>query len=226
MRITERVYQVAGSGLTAPEDGAVYVVDGGTAFALIDAGLGESADKILDYLRVAGFLKKTASYIVATHAHIDHIGGLATLKESLCCPVVAHASDKKAIESGDSRCTGADIYRMKCSPCPVDLTMSEEDLNLQVGEVTLRLLHTPGHTPGSICAWFEDNREIVLFAQDLHGPFHSNWGSDRDLWRHSLKRLLALDADILCEGHFGVIRGRAAVRNFIQSHLYGPASPK
>lgn len=220
MKVMEHVFQAAGSDLTAPEDGAVYVVDGGTAFALIDAGAGETVDDILAYLRETGFLGKTAAYIVATHAHLDHIGGLAALRERLGCPVVAHCLDREAIETGDPRRTAAGLYRMECPPCPVDVTMEEEELDLQVGDVTLRLIHTPGHTPGSICAWFEDGEQTVLFAQDLHGPFHPDWGSDRGQWRVSLRRLLALNADILCEGHFGIYRSSASVKGYIQSHLY------
>ncbi|MDW7650581.1 MAG: MBL fold metallo-hydrolase [Bacillota bacterium] len=220
MRITNRVCQAAGSDLTAPEDGAVYVVDGGDAFALIDTGAGNTVEKILGYLRESGLLAKRAAYIVATHAHIDHIGGLAALREFLGCQVVAHAADKPAIESGDPRRTGANLYRMSCTPCPVDLTMDQDVLVLPVGTATLHLIHTPGHTPGSICAWVKDGEETVLFAQDLHGPFHADWGSDRDLWRKSLQQLLRLDADILCEGHFGVYSGKASVRSYIQSYLY------
>jgi glyoxylase-like metal-dependent hydrolase (beta-lactamase superfamily II) len=220
MQITPRVHQVAGSDLTAPEDGAVYVVDGGTEFALIDAGAGRTVEEIMDTLQQAGFLNKKAAFIVATHAHIDHIGGLAALRERLGCPVVAHALDRQAIESGDSRSTAADLYRMVCPPTPVDLVMVESEKEMAVGDVALHLLHTPGHTPGSICAWFDDDGETVLFAQDLHGPFHPAWGSDRNEWRMSLRRLLELQAHILCEGHFGIYRGRESVSGYITSYLY------
>jgi glyoxylase-like metal-dependent hydrolase (beta-lactamase superfamily II) len=219
MKIAGRVYQVAGGDLTAPEDAAAYVVDGGTEFALIDTGAGDTVHKILENLREFGFLTRKAAFIVATHAHIDHIGGLALLKEQLNCPVVAHHLDCDAIETGDSRRTAASFYRKKCPPCMVDVVMEGEALNLAVGELVLHLIHTPGHTPGSICAWVKEE-ETILFAQDLHGPFHADWGSDRNLWRASLQQLLTLNADILCEGHFGIFSGAVAVKGYIQSWLY------
>ena len=65
----------------------------------------------------------------------------------------------------------------------------------------------------------------VLFGQDVHGPFHSQFGSELAAWRRSMARLLALDADILCEGHFGVFRGRDAVRRFFEGQLAAHRGP-
>jgi glyoxylase-like metal-dependent hydrolase (beta-lactamase superfamily II) len=58
----------------------------------------------------------------------------------------------------------------------------------------------------------------ILFAQDLHGPILPEFGSNFDDWNRSIKKLLDLDADILCEGHFGVYKTRREVRNFILSY--------
>jgi len=59
----------------------------------------------------------------------------------------------------------------------------------------------------------------VLFGQDVHGPLHPSLLSDPTAYQTSLKKLLAFDADILCEGHFGVYRGKETVRKFIRSFL-------
>jgi glyoxylase-like metal-dependent hydrolase (beta-lactamase superfamily II) len=134
--------------------------------------------------------------------------------------VVAHSADQPVIENVDIVRSGANLYRMTYEPCPVGLAMSEEQKKLVVGDVSLHLLHIPGHTPGSICAWFELEGERVLFAQDLHGPVHSDWGSDRIAWRSSLKKMLSLEADLLCEGHFGVVYGQEQVKNFIKEYLF------
>jgi len=63
--------------------------------------------------------------------------------------------------------------------------------------------------------------EITLFGQDVHGPLETFFFSNRDDYTHALKFMTGLNADILCEGHFGIIRGREAVRNFILSYLSG-----
>jgi hypothetical protein len=59
----------------------------------------------------------------------------------------------------------------------------------------------------------------VLFGQDIHGPFSPVLGSDIKKWRSSMEKLIALNADILCEGHYGVIRGKDKVKGFINSFI-------
>ncbi|MBP1742060.1 MAG: beta-lactamase domain protein, partial [Deltaproteobacteria bacterium] len=59
----------------------------------------------------------------------------------------------------------------------------------------------------------------VLFGQDVHGPLDASLLSNRDDYRRSLKLLLSLQADVLCEGHYGVIKGKAEVADFIESFL-------
>ncbi len=58
-----------------------------------------------------------------------------------------------------------------------------------------------------------------LFGQDVHGPLDASLLSDREDYRRSLRLLLSLEADVLCEGHYGVIRGKEEVADFIESFL-------
>jgi len=57
----------------------------------------------------------------------------------------------------------------------------------------------------------------VLFGQDLHGPLLEEFGSSLAYWDQSTLRLLDLEADILCEGHFGIYGGKKSVANYIHS---------
>jgi hypothetical protein len=59
----------------------------------------------------------------------------------------------------------------------------------------------------------------VLFGQDVHGPLNSSFLSDRQDYTNSLKFMLTLKADILCEGHFGVFKGKEKVEKFIRSYI-------
>jgi glyoxylase-like metal-dependent hydrolase (beta-lactamase superfamily II) len=59
----------------------------------------------------------------------------------------------------------------------------------------------------------------VLFAQDVHGPLDARILSDREDYLRSLNLLLSLKSDILCEGHFGVYRGKNEVEDFIESFI-------
>ena len=59
----------------------------------------------------------------------------------------------------------------------------------------------------------------VLFGQDVHGPIHHDLKSNTEDYQRSLKLMLSLDADILCEGHYGVYRGRDQVADFIKQFI-------
>jgi glyoxylase-like metal-dependent hydrolase (beta-lactamase superfamily II) len=61
--------------------------------------------------------------------------------------------------------------------------------------------------------------QAVLFAQDVHGPIHPDLLSDPYAYQSSLKEMLDLNADILCEGHYGVFNGKDVVRDFIRSFM-------
>lgn len=59
----------------------------------------------------------------------------------------------------------------------------------------------------------------ILFGQDIHGPFLPAFGSDIGAWKRSMQKLLDLEADILCEGHFGIFGSKERVRSYIMDYL-------
>lgn len=219
LRICESVYHVGGAGLSDTRDCLVYLVDLGD-LVLVDCGAGPGWPRIADNIRAAGYDPLALHTLVLTHAHIDHIGAAARIKRESCCRVVAHELDREPIERGDRVRTAADWYGVALDPVPVDLAIDARSENLEFRGGVLTLIHTPGHTPGSMVAVVEpDDGARVLFGQDIHGPFSDQFGSDLAAWRSSMRDLIALDADILCEGHFGVYRGKESVREFIEEHL-------
>jgi glyoxylase-like metal-dependent hydrolase (beta-lactamase superfamily II) len=217
-RICDRVYAVGGSGLSAPEDAFVYLVDAGSELVLVDAGVGYSASRIEDNIRSLGFEPAAVWHIIATHCHIDHIGGLFTWKERYGSRIIAHELDRAGIEGENNALTAASMYGVDCRPVKVDTLLAGEEQHITLGEMKFHFLHTPGHTPGSISVYIDTKDGRVLFGQDIHGPFSPDWGSDMQMWRASMQKLLALRADVLCEGHAGVYRGDK-VRKYIESHL-------
>ena len=216
--ICDRVYAVGGPGLSAPEDAFVYLVDAGNELVLIDAGVGYGIGRIEDNIRALGFEPALIWHIVATHCHIDHIGGLAAWKERYGSKIIAHDLDRAGIEGENNELTAASMYGVDYRPVKVDELLHSEQEKLSLGDLEFNFLHTPGHTPGSICVYIDTKDGRVLFGQDIHGPFSPAWGSDLSQWRISMKKLIALQADILCEGHSGVYRGEK-VNNYIESYL-------
>jgi len=212
------VYLVGSPELTVPEDCCVYLLDLGD-LVLIDAGAGRSVPAILENIASAGLAHKTLAAVVATHCHIDHIGGIPEIRRRTACQIIAHSLDARAMEKGDRVKTAADWYGRTFPPTPVDIKLNEvrEVLKFEKGEVLC--LHTPGHTPGSISVILDRDGKRTLFGQDIHGPFSDSFGSNLAAWRKSMGILLGLKADILCEGHFGIIQPEKEVQRYIQGYL-------
>lgn len=217
-KITEGVYQVGGPDMTSPEDCCIYLVDMGRPI-LIDAGAGMAPRKLVQNLEDIGYSPRDIQLIVLTHCHIDHIGGAPFLSERYGLPLAIHELDAAAVEEGDKRRTAANWYGVDLAPMPIKHKLNGDEGMIEGGAVSLRWLHTPGHTPGSISILLESGLYRVLFGQDIHGPFYASFGSDLDAWAESMQKLMGQEADILCEGHFGIIRPASEVRRYIQNYL-------
>lgn len=217
-RVAAGVFLVGGAELSDDRDCLVYAADLGE-LVLIDCGAGPGWPRIRGNLRSAGLDPARVHTLVLTHAHIDHAGAAAQVAAETGCRIVAHALDAPTLERGDPVRSAASWYGLELPPIRVGLSFAGAELGLAFPRGTLELLHAPGHTPGSLVAVLDGPDGRVLFAQDVHGPFSPEFDSDVRAWRRSMERLLALDADLLCEGHFGVFRGRDAVRRYLESQL-------
>lgn len=222
LKITDEIYQVGGYDLTAPDDAAIYVIIFDDHAALIDAGCGRSVERLLANVVSTGARLEQIDGLWLTHCHFDHTGGAAALRERLQRPVVAHALDAPYIEQGDDAVTAATWYGATLRPCPVDRKLTGWRETIALGGRIVEAIHIPGHSPGSVAYVTESAGCKVVFAQDVHGPLHPSLLSDRTDYLESLERLLELEADILCEGHYGVFIGKTQVAAFIRSFLAYP----
>ena len=216
-KVASGVFMVGGPDLTDPRDCLCYLVDGPRARVLIDCGAGPSAEAILDLaVRAAG---KPPTHLLLTHAHIDHAGAAAEIKRRTGCRVLIHAGDAQVLATGDVKRSAADWYGLALELLEADEVLAGDGSIALSDEEELTILHTPGHTPGSVAAWCLAGGQKVLFGQDVHGPFAPAFGSDIAKWRESMQRLLELEADVLAEGHFGVFRPADEVKTFIEEQL-------
>ncbi|MCL2766296.1 MAG: MBL fold metallo-hydrolase, partial [Peptococcaceae bacterium] len=120
---------------------------------------------------------------------------------------------------GHDHLTAADWYGINYPGIPVDMVLEKNNHVLDIGQMKINCLYTPGHTPGGISPYLDWQGERILFGQDIHGPFNQRWGSNMSHWRDSMEALISLKADILCEGHFGIVRSKQAVKKFIEGYL-------
>jgi glyoxylase-like metal-dependent hydrolase (beta-lactamase superfamily II) len=183
---------------------------------LIDSGAGKSFQTLVANIEELGFNPKTLKSIIVTHAHIDHIGALHQFQDELGVQIIAHQLDAEVIELGKGIC--AELYGVDYIPCQVDLRLQGSEESLEYGDLELKIVHIPGHTPGSIAAYVDKGKRI-LFGQDVHGPYYPEWGADPGQAKVSLQRIIDLKADILCEGHFGVYQPADVVEAYIREYL-------
>jgi glyoxylase-like metal-dependent hydrolase (beta-lactamase superfamily II) len=219
VKITKNLWQVGGDDLTAPGDAAIYLVKFGDRAALVDAGCGPGHDQLVSNISQCLPASVRLSHLLLTHCHYDHTGGAEAVKQHYGCKIVAHELDAVFLEQGDSSVTAASWYGARMSALKVDHKIKAVTDTITVGNGIVQSYHCPGHSPGSLVYLIELNLTRVLFGQDIHGPLHPSLLSDRKNYLNSLKFILSLEVDILCEGHFGVFKGRQEIESFIRSYL-------
>jgi len=212
-RILEKIYLIGSSDISHRFDCCVYMLDLGQ-LVIIDSGASLTFQKILSNIERLGLDLCKIKAVLATHAHIDHIGSLYEFQEKYKAKIIAHELDADAIESGVG--IAAEAYGVDYSPCTIDIRLKGAKQTLKFGKYEMQFIHIPGHTPGSIAAYIDIDGKRVLFGQDIHSPYIPEWGADRKLAAVSLKKLVDLKADILCEGHFGVYQPAEEVRRYIE----------
>ncbi len=173
MQITEHVhalkipFQVTEpSGRKIPRFVYIFLIYG-RKICLIDSGVASSEQIILDYLNKTGKSPKDISRLILTHAHPDHIGAAKALKSISGCAVAAHAAEKTWIEDVDLQARERPVPGFKSlvkGSVPVDIILQDGDV-VDLGEgLSLQVLHTPGHSQGSISLWLP--QEGALFSAD------------------------------------------------------------
>ncbi len=224
IRIENNLWQVGGRGLTDPTDAGAYLVRFGDKAALIDAGSGRDHQQLRKNIAECLEPDVQLEYLLLTHCHFDHAGGAKAVRDEYGCRIVAHELDAIYLESGDDRVTGAARCGAHLEPFVVDIKLQGQISTLTVGSGTVTAIHCPGHSPGSVVYTTDLDGQLVLFGQDISGPIHSEFLSDEEQYLASLARLLNLKADLLLEGHFGIIETKKEVREFIE-YWQAPSPP-
>ena len=218
-KIKDNLWQVGGGGLTAPGDAAIYLIRFGEKAALIDAGCGQGHSRLRKNISECVHPNDRLEYLLLTHCHFDHTGGAEAVRNEFGCRMVAHELDAVYLEAGDSEVTAASWYGARFKPLAIDIKLQGEETTIEVGSGSIKAIHWPGHSPGSVVYTTAVDGELVLFGQDVHGPINPALLSNEKDYQESLSKLAALGADLLLEGHFGIFRTKEEVRKFIQSFM-------
>jgi len=196
----------------AGSDGGVTIVDAGLKLAL-------ARKRLVAGLAAIGAAPADVRRVVVTHAHPDHVGGLAGLVEQTGCEVLAH--ERESVYLRDGRSPRIRRGRSRGFPKVIVTTEFQHGALLPGG---LRAVHTPGHSPGHTALLHEDTG--VLFTGDavinVHGVHYAPGFlcTDADRNRQSADQLGELDFEVAAFAHGPELRrdARAAVRALALGH--------
>lgn len=125
--------------LTCGQTKKAILIDPGAGSKMIQNWLKEKDQEII--------------YILLTHGHYDHIGSVEYLRNELQVQVAIHKDDAEMLTNPAKNLSSFLGKDVKLSPAEILLDDNQE---LKVGEITLKVIHTPGHTPGGICILTDD----------------------------------------------------------------------
>jgi hydroxyacylglutathione hydrolase len=166
MKVTEHIHALKFPFAVSERFVYAYLIYG-NGVCLIDAGFAGSDVEIFDYLKETGRNPHDITLLIQTHAHADHIGGSPAIKKISGCRVAAHRSAKPWIEDVESQFRERPTPNFRAfvkDPVEVDVVLEDGD-DIDIGEGrSIKVLHTPGHSQGSISLLFE--QEGALFSGD------------------------------------------------------------
>ncbi|MFX0209646.1 MAG: MBL fold metallo-hydrolase [Candidatus Hodarchaeota archaeon] len=182
----------------------VFIIESKGESLMIDSGLGlgfggqKSSNEILK----DAISSKNISQILLTHGHIDHVGGIMALQSEIKLEVITSEIEAQHLKLGDSSYVEP-FMGSQCLPIEITKEVVEGDV-LNIGDFSFRILHTPGHTHGSISLWDETNQILIsgdtVFPQGSFGRTDLRTGSSEQMVA-SLERLSNLDIQVLLPGH-------------------------
>jgi glyoxylase-like metal-dependent hydrolase (beta-lactamase superfamily II) len=155
----------------------------------------DPGDEIENILDVLSRHRLKVKQIVVTHAHIDHVGGAMRLKRMTGAPILLNQQDQTLLKMLDTQ--AAWLGMDPPEKVVVDQNLKDGD-KVHAGNITAAVIHTPGHTQGSVCLYVEAHEKLIagdtLFMGSI-GRTDLPGGSYEDIMRSLHERVLALPDD-------------------------------
>lgn len=192
-----------------------YLITEGTTKDTIIIDPGDDADYIEDQINTFNLNPKI---ILATHGHFDHVLGITQLQLNHQIPFLIHQKDVFLLKRSEDSAN----YWLKTkyqadwvSPQPNGFLDPSRPLN--VGEATLEIIETPGHTPGSVCLYLEGLNCLfvgdLIFAQGGVGRTDYSYGNKNDL-NKSIQKILTLPKQTI------IFPGHGAITTVAEAAIY------
>jgi len=199
-----KVHYIAGVGY----DSNVYLLEDEDPI-VVDTGSGMYADTALEEISKIVPLRKIGR-IVLTHCHYDHIGGAAAFQKATGGKIFLHEAEAEPIRAGDMSLAISDMFGEKLRT--LDIEPLKDKQRLKCGSCELQVLHTPGHSPGSIALHHEASGSAVVGDTVFCDGGVGRWdlpGGDLAKLIGSIKRLQELGLRNMYPGHGSYAEGDA-----------------
>jgi glyoxylase-like metal-dependent hydrolase (beta-lactamase superfamily II) len=193
------IFLLEGYGLSSN----IFVL-GKDMITLVDTGVGNVRNRIIPKLVGIGLKPENIQNVLITHAHIDHVGGLLEIAK-FGPKIFIHPNDLKLLENDFQRKITVCLKQSNSAAIrEVPFTFVENDETITAEDRILRVIHTPGHTSGSICLYDKANQ--ILFSGDTVFPEGSFGRTDLSTGNSkamvaSLEYLSKLEVESLLPGH-------------------------
>ena len=212
MKLQDGVYWYREKGVL---DANTYVIRGEQT-VLIDPGLGNYLGLLLKEMQEDGIAPKEVDVIAITHLHPDHCDATAALKDVSGAKVAVHSSQweyRDMLLEEASRVLGIEAKKFE-----VDFVFEDS-----LEHTELRIQHTPGHSPESVCFYAVDKKTLIsgdlVFDKGI-GRTDLPFGNNEELI-NSINTISTLDTELLLPGHGAILKGRSNVKrnyDFIREH--------
>lgn len=199
-------------------DSNIYIIGD----AAVDSGTGLNFTRMYQLLKIASIDPNAIKTVVNTHAHYDHIGGNGYF---LNAKIAMHEADAPALENADAEMCMVEFFDGKLKPRKVDTKLKAGD-KLIIGNYNFDVIHTPGHTPGSICLYDAANKLLIsgdtIFSDGI-GRVDLP-GGDPEAMQESLNSLAKLKVDKILPGHGEPVSagGSALIANLAKAGISLP----
>jgi hydroxyacylglutathione hydrolase len=214
-----------------------YLLKTEQGWLIVDTGLPGQENKVLNYLKKQDIRPSAVTFIVLTHADLDHIGCARALRAATGAKIAIHPGDVPVLTGKQSFKTINNFFKhavnlafslMHYPPVEPDILL-EGGANLDGWQI----LHTPGHTPGSICLFLPGKCLLVGDAlrtswQANPRPISKRICVDLAQARQSLIKIAALDYEVLLPGHGAPIANKASmiIRHMVKRTTSKPLNTK
>ncbi|MFX1475290.1 MAG: MBL fold metallo-hydrolase [Promethearchaeota archaeon] len=202
-------------------DSNIYLVKVGERFVIFDTGISNFFRHTYAAIEELGFNVSQLDRMILTHTHLDHSGSAPLfLREAKDAEVWVSKQEGDYLEKGDDTVVYGSFLGQRLEPVPVGRKLQEGDV-VKAGDFTFQVLHTPGHSIGSLC--FFEPRQNILISGDVvfrHGSFGRvdlPTGNPQQLIA-SIFRLAQLPVEILLPGHMSIAtsNGQAEIQLSLQ----------